>query len=150
MSTQLTFEDARESLNAHAAAKGAEIHAKYGPRIGSQELAQILGDPSCVRYPCELAFDSGPLQPGEFACALPKGKDPQEGYRMCVHPYFAAQPDRVPYLVLYHLVVVNYGEFASPDDAETFAAEALGLSKDEYYQAICRLADEIAPTEMSG
>jgi hypothetical protein len=40
--------------------------------------------------------------------------------------------------------VVNYGEFASADDAETFGAAALGLSKDDYYQAVCALADELA------
>jgi hypothetical protein len=48
--------------------------------------------------------------------------------------------------VLYQLVLVNYGEFASADDAETFGAHALGLAKDDYYQALCRLADEISPT----
>jgi hypothetical protein len=49
----------------------------------------------------------------------------------------------VPYLVLYQLVLVNYGEFASPDDAETFGASALGLEREEYYAALCRMADEV-------
>jgi hypothetical protein len=62
---------------------------------------------------------------------------------MHVHPHFAAQPDRVPLLVLYQLVVVNGGEFASPKDAETFGAGALGPSKDEYYRDLCALADEL-------
>jgi hypothetical protein len=39
---------------------------------------------------------------------------------------------------------VNYGPFASPDDAETFGAAALGLDKDEYYARLCELADQIA------
>ena len=38
MPTQLTAADARESLNAHVAAKGEEIRAKYGPYIGWKEL----------------------------------------------------------------------------------------------------------------
>jgi hypothetical protein len=62
---------------------------------------------------------------------------------MHVHPYFATQPDRVPYLVLYQLVAVNYGEFASAEDAEAFGASALGLSQDEYYRTLCQMADEI-------
>jgi hypothetical protein len=62
---------------------------------------------------------------------------------MHVHPYFATQPERVPHLVLYHLVAVNYGEFASAEDAEVFGASALGLSQDEYYRALCQMADEI-------
>lgn len=34
MATHLTGAEARQSLNAHVAAKGAEINAKYGPQIG--------------------------------------------------------------------------------------------------------------------
>ena len=45
--------------------------------------------------------------------------------------------------MLYQLVLVNYGEFASAADAETFGATALGISKDEYYEALCEMADEI-------
>lgn len=47
----------------------------------------------------------------------------------------------MPYLVYYQLVVVNYGEFASPQDAETVGAAALGLTVDAYYTEICELAD---------
>jgi hypothetical protein len=54
------------------------------------------------------------------------------------------QLERVPYLVLYQLVLVNYGPFASADDAETFGAAILGLSKDDYYQALCQMADELS------
>jgi hypothetical protein len=63
---------------------------------------------------------------------------------MHVHPFFLTQLERVPGLVLYQLVLVNYGEFASADDAETFGAAALGLSRDEYYATICELAGQIS------
>ena len=63
---------------------------------------------------------------------------------MYVHPFFMSQLDQVPLLVLYQLVLVNYGAFAVPEDAETFGAAALGLARDEYYHALCRLADELA------
>ena len=69
---------------------------------------------------------------------------------MHVHPFFMMQLEQVPLLVLYQLVLVNYGAFASPDDAETFGAAALGLSKDEYYHTLCGLADELAPTALPG
>ena len=55
-------------------------------------------------------------------------------------------PAQVPYLVLYQLVLVNYGEFASADDAETFGANALGLPKDDYYQALCEMANQLSLT----
>lgn len=149
MATQLTADDARESLNSHVAARGAEIHAKYGPHIGWKELQLVLADRACVRYPCEIVFDSAGLQPGEFAQPVPLGEHPKDGYTMYVHPVFMTDLSRVPLLVLYQLVVVNYGSFAAPDDAEIFGANALGMSKEEYYAALCEMADELADCSAS-
>ena len=143
MGTKLTAEDARQSLTAHLMAKGAEIRDKYGANIGWNELLRILEDRSFCRYPCEIVFDAEPLQHGEFAFPMAKGERPEDGFAICVHPFFAAQLDRVPFVVLYQLVVVNYGEFVSELDAETFGASALGLSNNEYYRLLCAMADEI-------
>ncbi|HZL45184.1 MAG TPA: hypothetical protein VFC28_03080 [Opitutaceae bacterium] len=144
MPTKLTVDDARQSLNAHVAEKGAEIRAKYGPTIGWAELQRVVADRACVRYPCAIAFDAGPLEPGECAHPVVAGGRPEDGFRLCVHPSFSTQLEQVPYLVLYQLVLVNYGEFASADDAETFGASALGLTKNDYYQRLCALADGLA------
>lgn len=144
MSKQLTTEDGRQSLNVHAAAKGLEIREKY-PRIGWTELQRILQDRSCVRYPCEILFDAAGLQPGEFAHPVAKAEQPEAGFTIFVHPLLLLQLERVPPLVLYQLVLVNYGDFASADDAETFGANALGLSKEDYYRALCEVADEFEP-----
>ncbi|MEI6073428.1 MAG: hypothetical protein WCS31_16700 [Verrucomicrobiae bacterium] len=144
MTAQLNADDAKESLAAHVAAKGAEIREKYGPQIGWDELLRILDDRSACRYPCEIVFDAEPLQEGEAAFPMAKGEHPDEGFTMFVHPFFMKCPDRVPGLVLYQLVTVNYGDFASALDAETFGASALGISTDEYYQSLCAMADGIA------
>ena len=143
MTTQLTAADAKQSLSAHVAAKGADIFEKYGPQIGWAQLQTILKDRACVRYPCELVFDSSRLNPGEFAFPEAKGEMPEEGFTLFVHPVYMTQLGMVPYLALYQLVTVNYGEFASADDAETFASYALGLPREEYYQTLCGLADEL-------
>ncbi len=143
MPKQITADDAHHSLNVHVAAKGVEIFGKYGPHIGWKELQLILKDDDCVRYPCEIVFDSASLQPGELANPTPKGDQPGDGFTMFVHPLFMTQLAQVPALVLYQLVLVNYGEFASPEDAETFGSSALGISKEEYYEILCELADEI-------
>lgn len=135
--------DARQSLNACAAATGAGIYERYGPRIGWRQLLQILQDRTCVRYPCEIVFDPAPLQAGEFAHPVAQGDDPQDGFIMYVHPFFMSQLEQVPLLVLYQLVQVNYGAFAVAEDAEAFGAAALGLGRDEYYHSLCRLADEL-------
>ena len=143
MSRQLTVEDARQSLETHVAAKGSEVRAKYGPRIGWHDLERILADRTFVRYPCDIVFDAGLLQEGEFAHPVPRGDRPENGFTMYVHPYLAAQPDRVPAAVLYQLVLVNYGDFASTEDAEAFGAAALGISRDQYYAMLCQIADEL-------
>ena len=150
MSSPPTAQDARQSLNASAAAIGAEIYEKYGPRIGWSQLLQILKDRSCARYPCEIVFDAAPLQAGEFAHPIAKGDRPEDGFCINVHPLFMMQLDQVPRLALYQLVLVNYGAFASADDAETFGAAALGLGKDEYYHALCDVADQLEPNTAPG
>ncbi len=147
MPRPLTIDDARQSLSAHVQERGCQIREKYGPRIGWNELMRILADRACVRYPCEIVFNEGPLQAGEVAYPAAKGEQPDEGFTIYVHPYFASQPDRVAYLVLYQLVLVNYGEFASPQDAECFGASVLGLSQDDFYRIVCGLADEVAGAE---
>jgi hypothetical protein len=143
MPTQLTAEVARQSLSEHVAAKGAELFEKYGPSIGWPELQRILTDRECVRYPCEIAFDDTGLEPGEFAHPASRGRRPEDGFTMFVHPRFKSQLASVPALVLYQLVLVNYGEFASAEDAETFGAAALGMGREDYYAELCALADQV-------
>lgn len=143
MAAILRAEDARQSLTAHVEAKGVEAMMKFGPQIGWTQLQRLLEDRTMVRYPCEIGFDATPLLPGEFAYPAPKGADPEEGFIIWVHPAFQSFPDRVPLLVLYHLVAVNYGEFASAVEAETFGAAALGLTRDEYYAALCDVSDQL-------
>ena len=143
MATQLTAEDVRQTLNAHVAEKAAEIRARYGPDLGWGKLQQLLQDRAYVRYPCEITFEAAPLQPGEFAHPVARGDRPEDGFTIFVHPFFMTQLASVPALVLYQLVLVNYGEFASPDDAETFGAGVLGLTRDDYYARLCELADQL-------
>ncbi len=135
--------DARQSLNAHVIAKGTEIREKYGPVIGWDELLRLMEDRACVRYPCDIVFDAGPLQSGECAHPVAMGDRPEDGFAMYVHPFFLAQLVQVPALVIYQLVSVNYGVFASADDAEAFGASVLGLTKDDYFRMLCELADQL-------
>jgi hypothetical protein len=141
MSIRLTADDAKQSLSAHVAAKGAEIFDKFGPRLGWNQLLRLLEDRASVRYPCAVVFDSAPLQKGECAYPKPKGGKPEEGFVIHIHPVFMTQLDRVAHWVLYQLVVVNYGSFASSEDAEIFGAAALGISREQYYQGLCEMAD---------
>jgi hypothetical protein len=143
MATQLTADDAKQSLTAHVASKGEELCEKYGPGLGWADLQVVLGDRAYVRYPCDIQFDAGPLEAGEFAHPIAKSSKLEDGFTMYVHPVYMLDLVHVPYLVLYQLVAVNYGEFASAEDAELFGANALGISRDEYYATLCELAARI-------
>lgn len=143
MAKQLTAEDARQSLTGHVEQKGIEVYGKFGPQLGWDQLQLLLEDRAYVRYPCEIVFDATPFQPGEFAHPVQKGQLPEEGFTMFVHPAFEGQMERVICAVLYQLVAVNYGEFASADEAETFGAAALGLTRDEYYALLCEMSDQV-------
>lgn len=133
-----------------AAALGTALFAKYGPTIGWDQLAQILLDPQFARYPCDFCFNAEPLLPGELAHPMAKGTRPEDGYRICLHPVYVCQFAAVPALVLYQLFRVNYGPLASPDDAETFVSQALGMTKDHYYTWLCRLAEQLPEGEEQG
>ncbi len=143
MAKQLTADDAKQSLLGHVESKGYEIHLKYGPLLGWSQLQRLLADRIYVRYPCEIIFDASGLLPGEFAHPNAKGENPSDGFIMAVHPIFEQQLDLVPALVLYQMVSVNYGEFASSEEAETFGAAALGMGREEYYAMLCELSDEL-------
>ena len=144
MARQLTLEDAKQSLTAHIATKGAEIHARFGPRIGYAELQRLLADRDCTRYPVEIVFSAAELRDGEFAHPVAKSGNPEDGFTLHVHPYFATQLAYVPALVLYQLVLVNYGDFASPTDAEVFGAAVLGMTQEDYYHGLCEMADLVS------
>jgi hypothetical protein len=135
--------ETRLSLTEHAAAKGQELRGKYGPAIGWKELQLILQDRALVRYPTEVVFEAEGLMAGELAYPQPKGERPEEGYRMCVHPLLALNLEGVVPVVLYQLVVVNYGGFASAEEAEVFGANALGLTTESYYERMCEIAGEV-------
>ena len=143
MPTQLTAAVVRQSLNAHVAERAAEIRARYGSDLGWTGLQRLLQDRAAVRYPCAIVFDAAPLREGEFAHPVALGDRPEDGFTLFVHPVFMTRLQEVPLLALYQLVLVNYGEFASPDDAETFGAGVLGLSRDEYYSRLCALAAQV-------
>lgn len=145
MTDEPTPENARQSLSAHVAARGAEIRAKHGPVIGWNEFRRLLADRDSVRYPCEIAFDAEPLEDGELAYPQPLGDRPEDGFRLCLHPYFATEPDSALLIAAYQLVAINYGSFASPEDAETFGATVLGLDRNAYYRRLCDLADTLHP-----
>lgn len=139
MMEKLTAEDGKRALTEHAIEIGQIVRDKYGPDIEYPDLLSILGDSECVRYPTRIEFSAN-LEDGMFAEAIPCGEEPDQGYVIRVHECFVKEPDRVIAMVFYHLVAVNYGNFATPAEAEAFGATCLGMEQDAYYELICDCA----------
>jgi len=148
MARRLNATGASQDMAELVAAEGSVIREKYGPRIGWDELLQLLNDRALVRYPCEIRFEADPLLPGEFAHPVAKGADPKDGFTIYVHPCYANQLPHVPLLVLYQLALINYGEAVTAENAETFGSLALGLSRNDYYEALCKLSSQLGGDEL--
>ena len=138
-----TTQDGLDALVAHAVAKAGFARRKYGPVIDRVALEAMLGDAEVVRFPTRLRFD-GELMAGEFAHAMASGEKQSLTYTVWVHPHLAANEELLVRAVAYNLVRVNYGDIATSDAAEAFGAELLGIDREEYYAALCALADSLA------
>jgi hypothetical protein len=139
----MSAEPAAKVFADHLAQKAAEARLRYGLCIDAEAILAMLQDRSVVRWPARLDFDAGPLAPGEFGWPEPLGPRPADGFRLCLHPHFAPQPENWALLAAYHLPTINYGAAAGPEDAELFGATLLGLDVETYYRALCELADSI-------
>jgi hypothetical protein len=143
MERKLTEHDGRQALHDHVVAKALYARDKYGAPIDYAAVCAMLDDREIVRFPTGLRFDADGLEPGEFAHAQPLGEHPAGGYCLFVHPYFEQRLDALPLLIAYHIVTVNYGDIATAGEAELFGATLLGMDVEAYYEAVCRLADEL-------
>jgi hypothetical protein len=142
---QLTLEDGRRALGIHLLEKGHRLRQKYGKFIDYETLFKILEDREFVRFPTRLVFDSSKIGKGMLAVAEMVSQNSSDGYILFTREYFKTREADLPAVVFYHLVTVNYGDFATYNEAEEFGSAALGLDKEYYYQYLCRLADQISP-----
>jgi hypothetical protein len=139
VSDKLTIDDGKRALSEHAVDKAFEIRERYG-EIDYPTLLHLLEDRDFVRFPTGVTF--GALEDPElFAICNPISEDPEDGYTIQVDPRFEDRPDLLPAMVLYHLVTVNYGDFATCEDAEKFGAAVLDIPQERYYNLLCSIVD---------
>ncbi|ODB89137.1 hypothetical protein A3193_10155 [Candidatus Thiodiazotropha endoloripes] len=131
------------AVSLHAREKAEEIRGRYDRVIDYQTVLEMLEDRKSVRYPVELRFVSEGIDPGMFARTEPVSENPEDGYTIMLHSYFENRHDDLPMLILYQLVLVNYGDLATANDAEIFGATILGLDRDTYYQQVAALVDDV-------
>lgn len=156
----VTEEDLKSSVAEHVAGRARAIREKYGPVIDYPTLLEILEDrQEAVRYPVNIIFDSSRIDPGQFSFAdeqheepdIPEGEDDDyhdyqmvlSEYNIVVHESLKERQDLLPAVVLYQLVVVNYGDLANAKDAEVFGSTILGVDCDVYYEQLCQIADSL-------
>ncbi len=135
--------DAAEALHEHVLRTARLGEQRYAPFSNLESLQSLLADREIVRYPVEVAFDSSPLEDGEFACTDLLTTMPADGFRLSIHPHFEHHATALPLLVAYHIPSMNYGPIVTAEHAEAFGAELLGMDTETYYQRICTLADSI-------
>lgn len=116
--------------------KARQMREKLGPHPRWAALQVLLADRKFLPVPCEIVFDADLLLPGEFAHTVPTA----DSYLICIHPVYADQNDALPLVALQQLALVLGGPRVSPEEAEEFGATCLGLSREEYYAALCELA----------
>ena len=138
-----TEEDGYRALREHVLEKALLARQRYGPRIDAEAMTRVLADRDIVRFPTTMRFDARPLMAGEFACPVPLGDRPADGYDLVIHSHFAERPEALPLIAAYHVVAINYLDVATNVEAELFGAALLGMEVDEYYRRVCELADEL-------
>ncbi|MCP4487200.1 MAG: hypothetical protein GY820_07770 [Gammaproteobacteria bacterium] len=157
MEDAVTPEEQREAMNLHLRHKAQEIIEKFGANITFDVLQEILQDRKFVRYPVNIVYDSARVEMGLFITTemilADPNREPDDDdeyikqadrhYDFIVHQYFKGQPEKLAPLIMYHLPTVNYGDIATYEDAEVFAAALLQMDQDDYYQLVCDLVDGI-------
>lgn len=131
------------AVTLHAHEKAQEIRRRYGPNIDYATVLAILDDRKSTRFPVTLRFATEGIEPGMFAKTDPVSAVPDEGYIISVHSHFERRVELLPALILYQLVVVNYGDLATANDAELFGSTILGIDRDDYYAQIVAVVDAI-------
>ena len=58
-----------------------------------------------------------------------------------MNPLLQARPDLLPLAVAYMIPVINYGDIVSDEHCLVYGAALMGMLTDEFYDAVCRLAD---------
>lgn len=143
MRQTLTVKDGRQAFAHHVIERALALREKYGPVIDDEVIQTILEDRDFVRYPTRVEFDSSKIEPGFFAAVEPVAGSSTHEHVIFLHEHFRGRPRDITNALLYQLVVVNYGEIATREEAELFGATALGVEQEDYYQRLCRLADQI-------
>src|SRR3989338_9779993 len=143
MKKGLTIEQGRQAFAHHVIERALALGEKYGNFLDDEAVQTLLNDRDFVRYPTRVEFDSSKIDPGFFAAVEAVAGSPTNEHIIFLHESFRGRSGDIANALLYQLVLVNYGDIATREEAELFGATALGIKQEDYYQALCHLADQI-------
>lgn len=143
MNQKLTVEDGKKALVEHATTKALDIVEKYGVLNSLEQLNALLKDSSFIRFPTEIQFIDAVVDGETFGFVDKKSENPSDGYVIYLHKNVKNDEILMVATTMYLLVSVNYGDFASFEEAEVFGSVSMGMDKEEYYQMLCSAVDKI-------
>jgi hypothetical protein len=133
----------QDSLREHLLAQAVVAHQKHGP-LTFDKLDALLHDPECLRHPVRLVYEFGEMAMHQFAQPdMDWRNTEQDGRVLYVRPILRDRPDLVLLAVAYMIPQINYGDIITDEHCVAFGATLLGMMEDEFYQAICALADSV-------
>ena len=131
------------SLRDHLVAQAVVAHAKHGP-LTEASIPAYVADRSCIRHPLRLVFEIGNMASHQFAEPDIDWRSSDEHARVLyLRPVFKRFPELVPLALSYMIPLVNYGRIVSDDLCILYGATVSGCLVEEYYEAICRMADRV-------
>ncbi len=132
-----------DSLREHMAAQAVVAHHKHAP-LTFAGLGALLSDPDCLRYPTRLVFEFGEMAGHQFAEPGPDLRNPEkDGRVLYLRPLLRDRPDLALLAVAYMIPVINYGDIVTDKDCVRYGATLLGMMEDEFYAAVCHMADYV-------
>jgi hypothetical protein len=131
----------QQSLREHLLAQAIVAHQKHGP-VTADKLDALLQDPDCLRHPVRLVFEFGEMAMHQFAQPDLDWRNTEQDSRVLyLRPLLRERPDLLPLAIAYMIPAINYGDIISDEHCLLYGAALMGMMEDEFYAAICRLAD---------
>lgn len=137
-----------DSLLLRLREQGQEAREKHGS-LSPSNLETILSDTECVRHPTRLVLEFGEMAMHQFAHPDIDVRDDSGLSRVIyMRPILGKRPDLIALAVSYMIPVINYGNKMIGDEhCQVYGAALMGMTEDEYYEAICSLADFVGAEE---
>ena len=131
----------QQSLREHLLAQAVVAHQKYAP-LAFTKLDALLHDGDCVRHPVRLVYEFGEMALHQFAQPDVDWRNTdQDGRVLYLRPLLREHPELVVLAVAYMIPALNYGDVITDEHCVLYGATLLGMMEEEFYGAVCRLAD---------